>query len=87
MIGFANPLLIIWVVFAGVVVIILLYRFLLTWHEDTAIHFEDGTQLHSECQARVAQLVELVDFWGKRLTAGVLLYSFGIAVAYLYIAW
>ena len=87
MIPFANPLLLIWVVLAIVVLGLLLYRLRLTWHEDTSIHFDVAGQSLSNRQATVSRLVELVDYWGKLLTVITLLYGLAIASAYLIVAW
>ena len=73
--------------FAVIVLGLLLYRFLLTWREDTSIHFDVAGQSLSNRQSTVAHLVELVDYWGKLLTVVTLLYGVGIAAAYLYVAW
>ena len=87
MLQFANPLLMIWVVFAGIVLVLLIYRFLLTAHEDTSIHVDVAERSLAEQQAGIAHRVELVDYWGKLLTIVTLLYGLGIAAAYLYLAW
>jgi hypothetical protein len=87
MLQFANPLLMVWVVFAGIVLVLLIHRFLLTVHEDTSIHADVAGQSLAERQAGIAHRLELIDYWGKLLTIVTLLYGLGIAGAYLYLAW
>jgi hypothetical protein len=87
MFQFANPLLMIWLVFAGIVLVLLIYRFLLTLHEDTSIHVDFAGQSLAERQRGHAHRLELIDYWGKQLTIVTLLYGVGIAASYLYLAW
>jgi len=87
MLQFANPLLMVWVVFAGIVLVLLIHRFLLTMHEDTSIHADVAEQSLAERQAGIAHRLELIDYWGKLLTILTLLYGLGIAGANLYLAW
>jgi hypothetical protein len=87
MLQFANPLVMVWVIFAGIVLVLLINRFLLTVHEDTSIHTHAAEQSLAERQAGIAHRLELIDYWGKLLTIVTLLYGLGIAGAYLYLAW
>ena len=87
MLQFANPLVMVWVVFAGIVLVLLINRFLLTVHEDTSIHTHAADQSLSERQAGIAHRLELIDYWGRLLTIVTLLYGLGIAGAYLFLAW
>jgi hypothetical protein len=87
MLQFANPLVMVWAVFAGIVLVLLINRFLLTVHEDTSIHTHVAERSLAERQAGIAHRVELVDYWGRLLTIVTLLYGLGIAGAYLFLAW
>jgi hypothetical protein len=61
------------------VLVLLIYRFLLTAHEDTSIHVDVAERSLAEQQAGIAHRVELVDYWGRLLTIVTLLYGLGMA--------
>jgi hypothetical protein len=81
------PYLMIWVVLAVVVIVLAIYRKMLTSNEDDTLHVLDGDAAVVSQQTVLAKKVEMVDRWGKILTIVALIYGIVIAAGYLYFTW
>jgi hypothetical protein len=76
-----------WAVLASIVIVLAIYRKMLSSKEDDSLHLAEekaGMVMH---QAAVAHRLELVDRWGKSLTLLVVLFGLFIAGIYLYSVW
>lgn len=82
-----TPYLAIWSIFALVVIGLAVYRKMLSVREDDSLHVsEGGARLVSE-QVANAQRIEVIEKWGKSLTAVVLLAGLVLAAIYFYGVW
>ena len=78
------PYAVFWGVLALVVVSLIVYRKAITNREDDSIHLEGG--MPSE-QISLAHRLELIDRWGKTLTAIAVVYGLALAGVYMYQVW
>jgi hypothetical protein len=76
-----------WVALGLVVIALAIYRKMLAKSEDISLHVLEAGGSTLEQQATNAHKLELVDKWGKALTAVELLYGIGLAAMYLYAVW
>ncbi len=75
---------IIWAVLALVIVILALYRKKMDSKADDMIHVLDAEVAVNATQTEVSKRIEVIDRWGKILTAVAAVYLFAIVGLYLY---
>ncbi len=75
---------IIWAVLALVIVILALYRKKMDSKADDMIHVLDAEVAVNATQTEVSKKIEVIDRWGKILTAVAAVYLFAIVGLYLY---
>jgi hypothetical protein len=79
------PFVILWAVLAVVVIAMIVWRRMVTTHEDDSLHvLEPGTV---QQQVGVAHKLEQIDKWGKILTIVVVVYGLILAGLYFYQTW
>jgi hypothetical protein len=76
-----------WIALAGAVLILAVYRHRLSSHEDDTIHVSDGQASQITKQAIAAHRIEVIDRWGKMLTAIGAIYGLLLGAAYFYQYW
>jgi len=76
-----------WVVIAGVVLCLALYRRFISSEEFDTLHIQEAEAGMITQQQVLASRLNKIDSWGKYLTIGVIGYGLVIACAYLYQAW
>ncbi|HLH16056.1 MAG TPA: hypothetical protein VKX45_02500 [Bryobacteraceae bacterium] len=81
------PLLIVWGLLAASTMVLIVWRLFVASGEDDALHLADGEQAMLRQQTVVAEKLELIDKWGKALTAMTVLLGLTIAGIYLYHLW
>jgi hypothetical protein len=82
-----TPYLSIWSLFAAVVLVLAIYRKRLSIHEDGSLHVAEGTSKLVPQQIANAQRIEVVEKWGKSLTAVVVLTGLVLVAIYLNGVW
>ena len=75
------PLLVVWIVFALVVLALFIWRQALSSHEDDSLHVMHGVLTQ---QTSLAQKLDVIDKWGKILTVITVVLGLLIAAAYVY---
>ncbi len=75
---------IIWAVLALVIVILALYRKKMDSKADDMIHVLDPEVAVNAVQTEVSKKIDVIDRWGKILTALAAVYLFAIVGLYLY---
>jgi hypothetical protein len=81
------PLIVSWAVLAVIVLALAVYRKLIAAKEDDMLHVRDSEVQLVASQASIANKLEVIDRWGKILTAGALLYGLALAALYVYMDW
>jgi len=76
-----------WVVLAGAVLVLAVYRHRLSSHEDDTLHVSDAQASQITKQAMAAHRLEVVDRWGKLLTWIGAVYGLLVGAAYFYQYW
>jgi len=76
-----------WIPLAVVVGVLAIYRNMMASHEDETIHVLDGDTPQIAAQVKLSHKLEVIERWGKILTAVVVIYGFSIAAMYLYYVW
>jgi len=79
------PFVILWGVLAVVVLALIVWRKGVTWHNDNTLRLLDAGAVSQ--QAVVTHKLDLIDKWGKTLTAITVIFGLLIAVAYAYQTW
>ena len=74
----------IWVAMAAVVATLAIYRALVARKEDDFLHVRESEVQLTQTQAAVDRRLNMIDIWGKALTAAVVVYGLVIAGLYLY---
>ena len=80
-------LFVVWLVLGVAVLSLALYRKLKAADEDDVIHLGEGQNTAIQKQGQLAKQLDVIDRWGKTLTAVEVLFGMGLAAAYLYSAW
>ncbi|HWQ55040.1 MAG TPA: hypothetical protein VN442_15240 [Bryobacteraceae bacterium] len=75
------PFAVVWALLATVVLILIVYRLLVSRREDDTLQLIHAT---GPAQQAIAHKLETIDRWGKILTAVTILYGVAIGAAYLY---
>jgi hypothetical protein len=76
-----------WIPLVVVVGVLAIYRNMMASHEDETIHVLDGDAPQVAAQAKLSRKLEVIERWGKILTAIVVVYGLIIGVMYLYYVW
>jgi len=78
------PYAVLWGVLALVVIALIVYRKYVADQEDDSIHLEGSAPTD---QIALAHRLEMIDRWGKAVTALVVLYGLVLAAIYVYQIW
>ena len=78
---------ILWAVMAIVVLLLAGYRKIVAMREDDLVHLSDSEAPLIQQQNVVAHKLDVIDRWGKTLTAIAAAYGLVLAAWYLYHAW
>lgn len=76
-----------WAILATIVIVLAIYRRIVSNQEDDILHVEDPTGAVTSHQVQVARKLEGIDRWGKVLTVVALVYGLALAAGYAYQAW
>ena len=79
-------LFVLWIVLALAVVALAVYRRMIAQQEDDALHVLEPVSVAQQ-QVGVAQKLDEIDRWGKRLTILTTVYGLILAVAFVLQAW
>jgi len=79
-----TPYLAIWSFFAAIVLVLAVYRKMLSVREDDSLHVSDGGAKLVTEQIANAEKIAVVEKWGKSLTAVVLFAGLVLAAIYFY---
>jgi hypothetical protein len=82
-----TPYLAIWSLFAAAVLVLATYRKMLSSREDDTLHVSDGASRLVPEQIATAQRIEVIEKWGKGLTAVVVVTGLILAGIYFYGVW
>jgi hypothetical protein len=82
-----TPLVIVWFVIGLATAGLALYRKLLSMREEDLIHLGPGEEGLISQQSTLAHKLDIIDTWGKGLTAATVGFGLVIAAIYLYHAW
>jgi hypothetical protein len=80
-----TPFAILWVVLAAVILGLIAYRWLVSEHEEEALHLSNPREIAH--QAAISHRLDTIDLWGKILTVVTAVYSLLLAVGYAYYIW
>ena len=78
---------VVWAVFASIVVGLAIYRRVVAAHEDDTLHVLEAEAGMIAQQEMIARRLEVIDKWGKLLTIVTLVYGLLLACVYLYQVW
>lgn len=76
-----------WIPLVVVVAGLAVYRNMVASHEDETIHVLEGDAPQVAAQIKLSRRLEVIERWGKILTAIVVVYGLLIATVYLYYVW
>jgi hypothetical protein len=82
-----TPLFIAWFTIGLATAGLALYRKLLSMHEEDVIHLGAGEERLIPQQAKLAHKLDVIDVWGKGLTAATVGIGLVVAALYLYNTW
>ena len=82
-----TPYITVWSFFAAIVLALAAYRKMLSTREDDSIHVSEGASRLIPEQIATAHRIEVIEKWGKSLTAVVVLAGLIMAGIYLYGVW
>jgi hypothetical protein len=82
-----TPYIAIWSFFAAIVLALAAYRKMLSTREDDSLHVSEGSSRLIPEQIANAQRIEVVEKWGKSLTAVVVVAGLVLAAIYFYGVW
>jgi len=82
-----TPYLATWIPLVVVVAVLAIYRNMMASHEDETIHVLEGDAPQVAAQVKLSRRLEIIERWGKILTAIVVVYGLLIATMYLYYVW
>jgi hypothetical protein len=82
------PYIALWTLCALAVLVLALYRKLITFHGvDGFVHLADGEERLIPQQVAMFRKLQVIDRWGKGLTIFTAAFGFGIVAAVLFRAW
>lgn len=79
-----TPYLAVWSFFALIVLVLAAYRKMLSTREDDSLHVAEGTAGLIPEQVANAHKIDVVEKWGKLLTAVVVVAGLALAAVYFY---
>jgi hypothetical protein len=82
-----TPYIAVWSFFAVIVLALAAYRKMLSGREDDTLHVSEGASRLIPLQIANAHRIEVVEKWGKSLTAVVVLAGLIMGAIYLYGVW
>jgi hypothetical protein len=82
-----TPYLAVWSFFALIVLGLAVYRKMLANREDDTLHVAEGTAGMISHQVADAQRIDVIEKWGKSLTAVVVVAGLVMAAIYFYGVW
>jgi hypothetical protein len=82
-----TPFIAIWSFFAAIVLALAAYRKMLAGREDDSLHVSEGSARLIPQQVANAQRINVVEKWGKSLTAVVVVAGLIMAGLYFYGVW
>ena len=82
-----TVLVVFWAVMALMVLLLAGYRKVVAMHEDDLVHLHENQAPLIQQQNIVAHKLDVIDRWGKGLTAAAVIYGLMLAAWYLYQAW
>jgi hypothetical protein len=82
-----TPYLSIWSFFALIVIVLAIYRKMLSVREDDSLHVSEASANLVSQQMVVAQKIAVVEKWGKSLTAVVVATGLVMVAIYIYGVW
>ena len=80
------PFLILFFVLGAIVLAMIIWRRMVATHEDNFVHVMSNAPAVTE-QVNVAHKLELIDKWGKLLTAVTVIYGLALACLYFWQTW
>jgi hypothetical protein len=82
-----TPYIAVWSFFAAIVLALAAYRKMLSTHEDDSLHVSEGSARLIPQQIAHSHRIEVVEKWGKTLTAVVVVAGLIMAGIYFYGVW
>jgi hypothetical protein len=79
------PYFMLWVVLAAVVIAMIVWRKTVSSHEDESLHVLDAGAASQ--QLNVAHKLDVIDKWGKILTAVTVIFGVVLGAVYMYQSW
>ncbi|MGH7870010.1 MAG: hypothetical protein ACREP9_20830 [Candidatus Dormibacteraceae bacterium] len=79
------PYFVFWVVLAAIVIVMIVWRKAISSHEDDSLHVLDGGAASQ--QLNVTHKLDVIDKWGKILTAVTVVFGLVLGAIYLYQSW
>ncbi len=79
------PYFVLWVVLAVIVLGMIIWRKTISSHEDDSLHVLDGGAASQ--QLNVSHKLDVIDKWGKILTAITVVFGLILGAIYLYQSW
>lgn len=76
-----------WIPLVVLVAVLAIYRNMMASHEDESLHVLGGDAPQVAAQVKLSHKLEVIERWGKILTALVVAYGLLIGVLYLYHVW
>lgn len=76
-----------WIPLAVIVGVLAIYRNSMASHEDESIHVLAGDSSQAAAQTKLSRKLEVIERWGKILTAILVVYGLYIAGMYLLFVW
>lgn len=76
-----------WILLAGIVAALAMYRKMISMHEDDSLHLGEFDEPLSVRQQALSRELHWIDRWGKILTVTALAYGAGLACLFLYRVW
>ncbi|HET7214555.1 MAG TPA: hypothetical protein VFL79_13265 [Terriglobia bacterium] len=76
-----------WIPLAVFVGVLAIYRNMMASHEDETLHVLDGDAPQVAAQVKLSHRLEVIERWGKILTAIVVVYGLVIGALYLQYVW
>ena len=80
-----TPYFVLWVALAVAVIGMIIWRKAITSHEDESLHVMDAGAASQ--QVNVAHKIDVIDKWGKILTAIAVIFGLIIGAIYMYQSW
>jgi hypothetical protein len=76
-----------WMIFGSVTLVLAIYRWVLSAHNENIVHLGAGGEKEIPRQISLERKIHTIDNWGKAMTVLTAVVGLGLATAYLYQAW